>query len=84
VTSAEYANAKRHPMMSKTNDKVDSVKTLVLENRGITVREVANMFGILSGLVHGILKDSLNMRQTGDKLVPSSQSSCFVCVGIPG
>jgi hypothetical protein len=71
-------------MMSKTNDKVDSVKKLVLENRGITVREVANMLGILSGLVHGILKDSLNMRQTEDKLVPSSQSSCFVCVGIPG
>jgi len=71
-------------MMSKTNDKVDSVKKLVLENRGINVREVANMLGILSGLVHRILKDNLNVHQTEDKLVSSSWSSCFVCVGIPG
>jgi ribosomal protein S25 len=48
-------------MMSKTDNKVDSVKKLVPENRGITVREVANMLGILSGLVHGILKDNLNV-----------------------
>ena len=71
-------------MMIKTDDKVDSVKKLVPENRGITVCEVANMLGILSGLVHEILKDNLNTCQTEDKLVPSGWSSCFVCVGIPG
>jgi hypothetical protein len=66
-------------MMSKTDDKVDFVKT-----RGITVREVANTLEILFGLVHGILKDNLNICQAADKLVPSSWSPCFVCVSVHG
>jgi predicted HTH transcriptional regulator len=39
---------------------VDQVKKHILENRRMTVCEVANMLGISSGPIQSILKDKLN------------------------
>lgn len=69
--------------MSKSNENVDHVMELVLENT-ITAHEVANMLGTLFASVHSILKDNLNTCHTADELAPSSCPLCFASVCVSG
>ncbi|KAG8259209.1 hypothetical protein J6590_108756 [Homalodisca vitripennis] len=43
---------------------------MVLDNRRITVREIAEYLGISIGLCHSILIDNLGMRRVAAKFVP--------------
>jgi hypothetical protein len=56
VTSVENAKHLGCPSMSKTDENVDQVKKLVLENRKIVICEGANVLGIRSGSVQSIWK----------------------------
>jgi hypothetical protein len=51
----------------KTDGNVDQLKELVIENRRITIFEVADMFEVSFSSVQSILKVSLNMHQIATK-----------------
>jgi hypothetical protein len=51
-------------------DEKNTGKELVLQNRRITIHEVADMLDVSSGSVQDIFKDSLNMGQVAIKLMP--------------
>jgi predicted HTH transcriptional regulator len=58
VTSDEDAEHLACPSTSKTNEKVDQMKELILKNRRVTNREGANRVGISFASVQSIiLKD---------------------------
>ena len=58
------------PSTSTTDENIDEVKKLVLANRRITVREVAEDLNISIGLCHSIITNSLGMRRVGAKFIP--------------
>ena len=57
------------PSMSTTDENVEAVKEIVLKNRRITIREVADV-GISVGSCHDILSDVLGMRRVSAEFVP--------------
>ncbi|XP_037909777.1 protein GVQW3-like [Hermetia illucens] len=54
---------------STTDDNVEAVKKIVLENRRITIREVAKDVGISVGSRHIIFSDISGMRRVAAKFV---------------
>jgi predicted HTH transcriptional regulator len=59
VTPVEDSENLGHPLVSKTDENMDQMKEFVLENRRITVLQVANMLEIMFASVQNILKDNL-------------------------
>jgi hypothetical protein len=84
LTSVKDADHSGHTLTSKTGENVGKVKDIVLENRKITVNEVANILGISVGSVHTSLKDNLNMHHIAMKFVSCTCSLCFFCMRISG
>ena len=69
----EYVNDKDHagrPSTSTTDENNGEVKKIVLANRQITVREVAEDLNISTGSCHSIFTEDLGMRQVAVKFVP--------------
>lgn len=58
------------PSTSTTDENIDEVKKIVLANRRITVREVAEDLNISIGSCHSILTNDLGMRRVAAKFVP--------------
>jgi [histone H3]-lysine36 N-dimethyltransferase SETMAR len=58
------------PSTSRNDDIIDQVQTLVMQNRRVTTRELADEVGISNGSVDTILKDDLAMRRVSAKFVP--------------
>lgn len=58
------------PSTSTTDDNIDKIKKLVLENRHFSVRELARELNIDKMTVHGILTNVLGMRRVAAKMVP--------------
>ena len=58
------------PSTSTNEDTVATVELMVMEDRHITVREVAETLGISVGSVSSILQDQLNMKKCSAKWVP--------------
>ena len=64
-------NAKSgRPSTSMTVEIVKKIKEIVLSNRRITIREVAEEIGISFGSCHAIFKDTLGLRRVAAKFVP--------------
>ncbi|XP_018365426.1 PREDICTED: putative uncharacterized protein FLJ37770 [Trachymyrmex cornetzi] len=59
-----------HPSTSTTDENIDEVKKIVLANRRITVREVAEDLNISIGSCHSIFTNDLGMRRVAAKFVP--------------
>lgn len=57
------------PSTSTTDENVQAVKKIVLENRRITIREVAEDVGISLGSCHEIFSNVLGMRRVSAKFV---------------
>ena len=57
------------PSTSTTNEN-EAVKKIVMENRQITIREVAEDVGISVGSCHAIFSDVLGMKSVSAKFVP--------------
>jgi len=55
---------------STTDENVERVKEMVMNDRRITIREVADDVGILIGSCHGIFSDVLGMKRVTAKFVP--------------
>jgi len=58
------------PSTSTTDENVQAVKKIVLENRRITIREVAEDVGISLGSCHEIFSNVLGMSRVSAKFVP--------------
>ena len=64
-----YARPGR-PSTSTTNENTEAVKKIVMENRRITIREVAEDVGISVGSCHAIFSDILGLKRVAAKFVP--------------
>jgi len=69
-TSVESDARSRRPSISQNDELIDQVRTLVTQDRRVTVRELAEVLGISSGSVHSILTDDLSMQRVSAKFVP--------------
>ncbi|XP_018346773.1 PREDICTED: histone-lysine N-methyltransferase SETMAR-like [Trachymyrmex septentrionalis] len=58
------------PSTSITDDNVEQVKKMILENRRITIREIADDVGISFGSCQAIFSDVLGMKRVAAKFVP--------------
>ena len=58
------------PSTSTTNENVEKVKEMVMNDRRITIREVADDVGISIGSCHEIFSNVLGMKRVAAKFVP--------------
>ena len=58
------------PSTSTTNENTEAVKKIVMENRRITIREVAEDVSISVGSCHAIFTDILGLKRVAAKFVP--------------
>ncbi|XP_011051621.1 PREDICTED: putative uncharacterized protein FLJ37770 [Acromyrmex echinatior] len=58
------------PSTSTTDENIDEVKKIVLANRRITVREIAEDLNISIGSCHSIFTNDLGMKRVAAKFVP--------------
>ena len=63
-------NALEHPRTSTTDENVEKVKEMVMNDRQITIREVADDVGISIGSSHEISSNMLGMKRVAAKFVP--------------
>jgi len=72
------------PSTSTTDETVEEVKKIVMENRRITIREVAEDVGISVGSCHAIFSDVLGMTKRAAKFVPKllnfDQKNCRMSI----
>ena len=54
---------------STNEENIETVKNIVLENRRITIREVGENVGILSGSCYSVFSNVLRMKRVAAKLV---------------
>jgi len=59
---------------SRNDELIDQVRTLVMQDRRVTFRELADEVGISTGSVHSILTDDLSTRRVSAK----RGSCCFM------
>jgi len=69
-TSVESDARSGRPSASRNDELIDQVRTLVMQDRRVTVRKLAEEVGISTGTVHSILTDDLAMRRVSAKFVP--------------
>ncbi|KAA1414164.1 helix-turn-helix domain-containing protein [Nocardioides humilatus] len=58
------------PSTSTTEENIEAVKKMIMGNRRITIREVADDVGISFGSCQAIFKDVLGMKRAAAKIVP--------------
>lgn len=71
-TSVNSEPRSGRPSTSRNDEVIDQVRVLVMEDRRITVRELATEVGISIGSVHSILTEHLAMRRVAAKFVPKN------------
>ena len=59
-----------HPIASITDENFETVKKMILNNRRVTIREVADDVGILFASCQGIFTDVLGIKHEAAKIVP--------------
>ena len=69
-TSMESDALSGRPSTSRNEDLIDQVRSLVMQDRRVTVQELAEEVGISTGSVHSILTDDLTMWRVSAKFVP--------------
>ena len=57
-------------LVARTDENIETVKKMILDNRRITIREVADNVGISFGSFQRIFTDILGMKRAAAKMVP--------------
>ena len=65
-----YDACPARPSTSTTNENIEAMKKMILKNRRITIREVADDVGISFGSCQAIFMDVLDMKRTATEIVP--------------
>jgi len=68
-TSVESDDCSGRPSISRNDELIDQVRTLVMQDHRVTVRELAEEVGISTGSVHSILTDNLSLQRVSAKFV---------------
>ncbi|PNF35685.1 hypothetical protein B7P43_G17425 [Cryptotermes secundus] len=68
--SADSEQRSGRPSTSRNADVIDKVHTLIMEDRRLAIREVADEVGISRGSANTILIEDLGMRRVAAKFVP--------------
>ena len=68
--SVESDHRSGRPSTSRNDEVMDQMHEKVLEDRHITIQEIAGELGISTGSVHTILTEDLNLRRVSAKFVP--------------
>ena len=68
--SVESEPRSGRPSTSRNDDGINQVRTLVLQDRRITIRELSDEVNISTGSIHSILHDDLGLRRLVAKFVP--------------
>jgi histone-lysine N-methyltransferase SETMAR len=58
------------PSTSRNDELIEQVRHMVIQDRRVTVRELAGEMGISTGSVHSILTNGLALRRVSAKFVP--------------
>ena len=66
----EYDERPGRPSTSTTDENVEKVKEMVMNDRRITIREFADDFGISTGSCHEIFSNVLGIKRMAAKFVP--------------
>jgi transposase len=69
-TLADSDQHSGRPSTSRNANIIENVRSLILEDRRLTVREIANEVGISIGCAHSILTEDLHMCRVVAKFVP--------------
>jgi len=69
-TSVDSEPRHSRPSTSRNDNVINQVQTLVMQDRHITVRELADEVGVSTGSVHTILTVDLGLRTVSPKFVP--------------
>ena len=65
-----YNRFKEGPITSTTDENMESVKKMILDNRRMTIREFSDDVGISFGSCQAIFTDVLGMKRAAEKIVP--------------
>lgn len=68
--SVEDDSRSGRPLCSTTNEKIEQCRQIILKDRRVTVREIAQEVGISYGSAESILKDVLLVSRLGSKFIP--------------
>jgi len=71
-TSVESDIRSGRPSTSRNDERIEQVRTLVMQDRRVTVRELAEEVGISTGSVHSILTDHLALWRVSAKFAEAS------------
>ncbi|GFS29193.1 protein GVQW3 [Nephila pilipes] len=69
-TSAESEQRYGKPQTARSAANVERVRNLVMTDRRLTVREIAEEVGVSKDSAHAILREDLNMNRVAAKFVP--------------
>jgi len=69
-TSIEDDHKSGRPSSSTGDDHIEKVRSVILENRRLTIREVSEEVGISKSSCHTILTEKLKMHRVAAKFVP--------------
>ena len=69
-TSIEYDPKSGRPSSSTDDDHIENVRSVIRENRRLTVREVFEKVRICKSSCHTILTEKLKMHRVAAKFVP--------------
>ncbi|XP_076036508.1 uncharacterized protein LOC143022255 [Oratosquilla oratoria] len=72
-TSVESETRSGRPSTSRNETVINQLRTLVMQNRGITIKELANEVGVSCASVHCIMKEDLGFRKVAAKFVPKQK-----------
>ena len=70
--SVEDEPHQRRPKTSTDEQHVKKIKEMVLENRRLTIRDIADTLGISFGSVQTVLKNILCLRRVKSRLIPKT------------
>jgi transposase len=69
-TLADSDQRSGRPSRSRNANVIENVRSLILEDRRLTVREIADEVGISTGSAHSILTEDLHMCRVVAKFLP--------------